>query len=533
MLSVNKIDFNTYKNSTRFVENPILSKNNKLKIFYFNDMHGSTDTISGVVEAAKNFNKNSNQYDSFIFSGGDNVSGGDVKKNEVVLDIMQNQMDVDATSIGNHEIDAASDGLEEFSKGHNIDFIATNVKFDDDSPMKKIAKKSVIKEENGTKYGIIGAMPLDFKECTKKSVQEDIEVMDFDDTIKALQEEINNLKAQNINKIILLSHTGYENDKKMAAALDGVDIIIGGHSHSVVEGAKHGENIIMSKSNQPVIITQAGENGGYYGILDVEFNSEGILTTISNQLTQLHARKNPNIEYIKEQKMGKSPTIGTIKEIEPMPKNRRMKPHAWANLIVDSMKEGLNADCAFLNAANIRKVPTTGKLTERDVTESVPMKNKLVKAKLTQKQIVEAIKQASKESLGKETGEPGLLFASGFRYKIDNEGNLLELNFIDKNGNKTPIDINNPSEQITYTAVLDSFTIKDDGEYPHLAPKLGYEEFDYDKDKTAIDYIKKMQNTDNLEFTNDNRLEIVQTSQLQQSNNNIQKFLNLTAPKAS
>ena len=533
MLSINKLNFNTFKNSTKFAENPVLSKNNRLKILYFNDMHGSTDTISGVIEAAKNFNKNSNQHDAFIFSGGDNVSGADVKKNEMVIDIMQNQMGVDATSIGNHEIDATSDGFEEFNKGHNIDFVATNAKFDDDSPMKKIAKHSVIKEENGTKYGIIGAMPLDFKQCTKKSAQEDIEVMDFDDTIEALQEEIDNLKDQNIDRIILLSHTGYENDKKMAAALDGVDIIIGGHSHSVVDNAQHGENIVMSKSNQPVIITQAGENGKYYGILDVEFNPNGIISKISNQLTKLSTSKSPNLEYIKEQKMGKSPTIGTIKEIEAMPQNRRRKPHAWANLIVDSMKEELGADCAFLNAANIRKVPTTGKLTERDVTESVPMKNQLVKAQLTQKQIVDAIKQASKESLGHDTGEPGLLFVSGFTYKVDDKGNLLELNFVDKKGNKTPIDINNPSEQITYTAVLDSFTIKPDGEYPHLAPKSSYQEFNFDKDKTAIDYIKKMQNLDGLKFTNDNRIEIVQTSQMLQLNNNSQKFLDLTVPKAS
>ena len=117
-----------------------------------------------------------------------------------------------------------------------------------------------------------------------------------------------------------------------------------------------------------------------------------------------------------------------------MPANRRIKPHAWANLIVDSMKFELGADCAFLNAANIRKVPTEGKLTERDITESAPMKNRLIKTKVTQKQVVEAISQASRETLGGTTGEPGFLFASGFTYKVDEKGNLLELNFVDKKG---------------------------------------------------------------------------------------------------
>lgn len=534
MLNINKLNFNNFQASTKMAgATKPSAPNQRLQIFYFNDLHGNTDKISGVMQAGRFFNNDTPEYDTFMFSGGDNVSGGDVKKNEVVMDIMQNEMGLDASAVGNHEVDATTDGLSEFAKGKKIHFIATNVKYDDDSPMKNITKKSVIKVENGTKYGIIGAMPLDFASCTKKSAQEDIEVMDFEDTIEALQKEIDNLRSQGINRIILLSHTGYENDKKMAAALDGVDIIIGGHSHSVVENAQFQENVLTSKSNEPVVITQAGENGNYYGILDVDFDINGVITKISNQLTSTSSKKSPTVEYIKEQKLGTSPIVGTIKEVEAMPKNRRIKPHAWANLIVDSMKEELGADCAFLNAANIRKVPTQGKLTQRDISESVPMKNRLVKTKVTQKQVVDAISQAAKESLGGETGEPGLLFASGFTYKVDEKGNLLELNFVDKKGKIKPIDISNPSEKITYSAVYDDFTMQENGEYPSLAPKFPIQYFDYDKDITAINYISKMKNKNNLVINNDNRLEILQTSTLPQQGNNNQKFLNLTSIKAS
>ena len=534
MLSINNFNFNTFQTS---VKRQGLAKpfapNNRLQVFYYNDLHGNTDKVSGVMEAGKNFNNNALNYDTLMLSGGDNSSGGDVKKNEFVLDIMQNEMGVDASSVGNHEIDATSNGLKIFAKGKRIDFVATNVKFDDDAQMRDIVKKSTIKIENGTKYGLIGAMPLDFESCTKKSVQEDIEVMDYDDTIEALQQEIDNLRAQGVNRIILLSHTGYENDRKMAADLDGVDIIIGGHSHTAVDGAVEGENIIKSKSNQPVIITQAGENGKYYGILDVEFDIDGVISKVSNQLTAVSSSKNPNVEFIKEQKLGISPVVGTIKDIKPMAANRRTEPHAWSNMIVDSMRYQLGADCAFLNAANIRKIPTEGKLTERDITESAPMKNRLIKTKVTQKQVVDAISQAAKETLTSASGEPGFLFASGFTYKVDTQGNLLELNFIDKKGKKHPIDINNPSEKVTYTAVYDDFTMKENGEYPALVPQFPVIYYEYDKDKTAIDYLRKMKTKNNLVFTDDNRLEIVQTSLPPQQGNNSQKFLNLTVPKAS
>ena len=489
--------------------------------------------MAGIMEAAKNFNYAKKDVAHFTLSGGDNVSGGDVNKNSLVMDIMQNVMGLDISCVGNHEIDATSDGLDEYSKGHKIDFVATNAVFDDDSPMHRIVKRSVIREQGGVKYGFVGAMPTDFETCTKKSVQEDIDVHDFEETVESIQKEVNNLKKQGIDRIILLSHSGYENDKKMAQNLEDVDIIIGGHSHSVVEGAVHGENVVKSKSGHPVVITQAGENGKYYGILDVEFDANGIILKVSNQLTELSSKKSPTIEYVKDQKMGSSPVIGAIKEIDDMPKNRRIKPHGWANLVVDSMRSELGADVAFLNAANVRKVPAEGRLTERDVFESVPMKNKLIKTKVTQKQMVDVIRQAAKESLGGQTGEPGLIFASGVTYKVNEKGDLLELCVVDKNGNKNKVDINNPSEDVTYVAVYDDFTMRADGEYPLLAPKFPVEYFEYDKDVTTIQYLSKMQNKEKLEIIDDKRLEILPSSQGLQLSNSNQKFLSLTAPKAS
>lgn len=534
MIGLNKINFNTFqtaaKRSAVSVPN---AQANKLSIYYFNDLHGNTDKMAGVMEAAKSFKEAKKDVAHFTLSAGDNVSGGDVSKNNLVLDLMQNAMGVDISCIGNHEIDASSHGLEQSSNGNKIDFVTTNAKFDDDSPMHKIVKRSVIKEQNGVKYGFVGAMPVDFETCTKKSVQKDINVNNFEDTIESIQKEVNELRKQGINRIILLSHSGYENDKKMASLLDGIDIIIGGHSHTVVEGAKNGENMVKSKSGEPVMITQAGENGKYYGILDVEFDANGVLSKISNQLNAISSKKSPTIEYVKMQKMGESPKIGTIKEIDDMPKNRRIRPHGWANMIVDSMKNILDSDVAFLNAANLRKVPSEGTLTERDVSESVPMKNKLIKTKVTQKQMVEAIKQASKETFSAASGEPGLLYTSGVTYKIDDKGNLLELYVVDRKGNKTKVDINNPSENITYSAVYDDFTMRADGEYPALAPKYPVQYFDYDKDVTAIKYLKNMKNIDKLEFIDDKRLEILSSSQATQLSNNNQKFLNLTAPKAS
>ena len=299
---------------------------NRLSIYYYNDTHGNSDQMAEIINKAKNFQekyKDTNDT-TFILSAGDNCSGGDAQKNKFIFDIMQNLMGVEYSAVGNHEVDATSQGFYDAVKDKHIGFIATNVEFDSSNKMKDFVKKSAIKEKNGIKYGFVGTMPIDFNMCTKKESQEGLKVLDFEHTVQAIQNEINNLKAQGVNRIILLSHIGYEADKKLVSELDGIDIVIGGHTHSVVKGAIQDENVLKSKSGEPVIITQGGENGLYYGILNVEFDDNGVLKKVNNNLIGTSNRnKNPVIEYVKTQHLGVSPHVGTVKKIQPMPPNRR------------------------------------------------------------------------------------------------------------------------------------------------------------------------------------------------------------------
>lgn len=497
---------------------------NKLSIYYYNDTHGNSDTMADVINNAKQFSKNANNA-SFVLSAGDNCSGGDAKKNEFIFNLMQNAMGVELSAVGNHEIDANAEGFYNAAKDKNITFVATNANFSSDNKMKDIIKKSMIKEKNGVKYGFIGAMPIDFKMCTKESAQKGLEVLDFKNSVIALQNEINNLKAQGVDRIIMLSHVGYDTDKKLVSQLDGVDIVVGGHTHTVVEGAKQNENVVRSKSGEPVIITQGGENGNYYGILNVEFDDNGKLKKVNNNLiASTNKSKSPVIEYVKNQDLGESPHVATVKESESLPSNRRVEPCGWTEMMADAMKEELGVQVALINSANIRKVPKQGNLTERDVMESAPMKNKLLKVEITQKQLVEAVKNAAKNTMTAPDGYPGLIQGSGFTYKIDDLGNLLEFNIKDKNGNLTSVDINNPSKDIKYLASYDSFMAKAGGETPELEVKNVIEEYDYDKDYTMCQYLSKLENKEALVIKRDNRIEILKTSQQKPQGNSIRKI---------
>ncbi len=505
-------------------------QNSRLSIFYLNDLHGQTDNLHSMLIASRNFDDKNTGADKLKLSGGDNFAGGDVKKNLMVASFL-NVMNIDATAVGNHEFDAGTGFLDDFIRNSKAEFLSSNVKFENQSPLHNAVKESVIKEVNGTKYGIIGLSTPDLgTTITKKEGLNGITVKNNEQSTQEVQKQINELRAQGVNRIILLSHSGYIFDKELAQKTHGIDVIISAHSHDAIKGVTEGENLVKGTNGESVLIVQAGENGHFYGVCDIEFNDNGFITRVGNQITKTQSYKSPLIEHVKNATLGTSPKVADIKEIDPIPPNRRIAPCAWTNLLADSMRVQLGTDIAFINSANTRKVPQAGDLTQRDIFDTTPMKNKLVTTTINEKQIVEAIKAAAQKTMSRDDGEPGLLQVAGLDYAIDTKGNLIYLNFIDTNGTKTKINTDAPSDK-TYTVALDNF-VADGREYPELKlPNLKLHEFD--KDKTAGDYITKITQEGKLPLSikDDGRLKIIQTSMPRQSNNNTQNFLGLTLPK--
>lgn len=491
------------------------SKKAKLSIFYINDLHGNVDNMSGMIAASDKFDKETAQkgMDALKLSGGDNFSGGDDKKNQLVINLLT-RMGINASALGNHEFDSTISTFYKFLNHSKTKFLAANAKAPNGSEFYNNVQKSTVMEINGNKYGIIGLLPFDLETVTgaDDKKMEGIRPEDINKSIETVNEEAKKLTEQGVNKIILVSHIGNDKDKEIAPKLHGVDIIVGGHSHTEVNNIVPQENLLNNADNKPVLIVQTGENAKHVGVLNVDFDENGVPVVAENNLIKTSQEKSPVLNHLKDSMMGKSPQIATISNIDPLPKNRRIVPCAWTNFMADAMRTEANVDIAFINAANTRKTPKAGILTERDVSESTPLKNTLLVKNMTEKEVVVAIKEALSATFGHETGEPGILHTSGLNYTADNKGNLLELSFVDKQGNKTPIDINNPSDKV-YSVCYDSFVAKGT-EYPAFIPEKSVHKeiiktFDFDKDKLAVDHIKKNQNEKELNIVDDGRIKIL------------------------
>lgn len=219
--------------------------------------------------------------------------------------------------------------------------LACNIDIRPEYPLSKKVEKSYIQEINGHKYGVIGTSPTDLISRLKYSrLFEKHEIHNIDKTINDIQQEVDKLKSQGINKIILLSHLGYGYDRKVAQKTDGIDVILGGHSHNLVLDVKEGENLLYDKSGNPVVITQAGRDGKYFGILNLEFDQNGVIKKVQNNVTPTRGfKRNAPLRYVFEKILGKPEIVGVVKYAPPPIINDLTDPNPHAQFIVDCRKK--------------------------------------------------------------------------------------------------------------------------------------------------------------------------------------------------
>lgn len=483
-------------------QNQILSttapKATKVSIFYINDVHSNLTNIEKLKSA-------SDEFDAFVpsedmaklkFSSGDIGVGRDKNFSKVAI-AAQNSMGIMANAGGNHEFDLNKDDLVNILKDAKYKFLGLNVGIPQDNEVNKELRKDIVKsyvqKQNGEKYGIIGLLPFDFEfHLSDPQEYKDFDILSVEKTIPLLQKEVDDLQKQGVNKIILLSHVGYNIDMELAKSVEGIDVILGGHTHNLIEGIEEGKNLFYSKkTGEPTIITQAGKNGDHFGVLNLEFNDKGVITKAQNNVEKTDDfPRNSVMKYFIDKILGKPEVVGTVK-FSPKHTHTLITENPSVNFLADAERSEIGVDIAMVNAGNIRANLEEGTLTNRDLQIITPFDNKVWILKLTEKELIDSVKVGAK-SLVNDENFPGILQFSGLKYTISKSGEVKEATFVDKDGKETSIDVNNPNPFKTYSVVVDDFIAK--GGCGYLSGKMDNVEkkFDFDKNKLVVDYIKKL-----------------------------------------
>ncbi len=440
-----------------------------------------------------------------------------------------NEMGFDAAVLGNHEFDKGAEKLaKNIVDNAKFPLLSANIDFSGIPDLKEKIKPYIIKEIDGEKVGIIGLTTPDTEKISNPGNK-----VKFEDYIAVAQKMVDELKEKGVNKIIVLSHLGYRNDKILAEKVEDIDIIVGGHSHTLLGsfGKLHLFSqgpypTVIGNNGKPVLIVQAWEYGKVVGDLKVKFDDNGVITCWSNSypvllLSDKFLEKNkegkkvkvsPEREKALKECITKNPflkiespekdilaVIDTYKEkVKELKKkviaqatanlyNTRVPgsktasgivlrngsliaPHVALGILEKTKPVGVQI--VVQNAGGVRKDILKGGITVLDVYELLPFGNTIVVMDISGKKLREAIETGIDTALTKASG--AFPYLAGARIKVDlskPKGERIVSFEVKENGKWVPLDPNK-----TYRIATNSFLAHGGDFYTIFKNVKGYKE---------------------------------------------------------
>ena len=370
-----------------------------------------------------------NGKNTLLLNAGDNFQGSlfyTTYKGAVEAEML-NDMKFDVMTVGNHEFDDSEDGLATFLDKVQFPVISANVLAGDGSKLGDRIKPSLVLEVGGQKIGIVGAVTNDTEELSSPGPK----VMIADD-VQTITAAVEDLKKQGINKIIALTHVGYPRDLAAIAKIPDVDVVVGGHSHSLLSNTDPKAEgpyptMVDNPGGYKVPVVQAASYSKYLGDLVVTFDDNGVVKdakgdpilidfsfTPDPSLTARIAELAKPIEELRKKVIGSSEA--------PIQGDRtvcRVEECSMGNLVADAMldrgkSQGMSV--AIQNGGGLRASIDAGDVTQGEVITVLPFQNTLATFQLTGADIRKALENGLSQI---EQGAGRFPQVSGLKYTFD------------------------------------------------------------------------------------------------------------------
>lgn len=414
-----------------------------LTILHINDFHArfepinSSDSTCGEKDAAENKcfggiarlvtaveDARSRSANPLLLDAGDQFQGSlfyNHYKGKLSSEFM-NGIGFDVMAVGNHEFDDGPQELRNFVDTLKFPMVMANADISQEPLLKDRIAKSVVVEKAGEKIGVIGLTPLDNPELASPGKN-----IIFTPPIDAVQAEVDGLTAQGIDKIILLSHSGYEIDKQIAAGTTGVDVIVGGHSHTLLSNTDNTAAGPYPTVVNDVPIVTAYAYGKYLGELNVTFDDDGkvvsaagapILLDVSiaedAPTQQRLAELAKPLEELKAKVVAESATA-----IDGSRDHCRQEECQMGNLVADAQLDRVKDQgitISLVNGGGLRASIDEGQVTMGEVLTVLPFQNTLATFQTTGKTVIAALENGVSQL---DQGAGRFLQVAGLKYAFD------------------------------------------------------------------------------------------------------------------
>ncbi|MGA9365023.1 MAG: bifunctional UDP-sugar hydrolase/5'-nucleotidase [Bacteroidota bacterium] len=362
---------------------------------------GGTATLLGYIHQLK-----ANREDVAVLNAGDDFQGtsiSSITKGRSQIELM-NIIDPDAMTLGNHEFDYGLQNLEnDLSLAH---FPILNANIFDERSGRNFQEPYLVKTFGNVRVGIIGLIAPDLPILTMRETLKGLRMLNH---IQVTRKYIAELKKQQVNLIIVLSHIGVDADKALADSVPDIDVIVGGHSHT---------SLFQPIKRRHTIICQAGTRGRWIGELDLTVDLAGdsvfqydgkLVETVVGKVTPdpIAAAKVNELESSVDKELNQ--VIGMLGVDWQAEYNHESNIGNWAT---DVMRAFAETDIGFANSGGFRKDLRAGDITVRDIWEIFPFNNDFVTFRVDGKMLRTMISWQA-------DGKGELMQVSGLRYTFD------------------------------------------------------------------------------------------------------------------
>lgn len=413
---------------------PAAAASREVVVLYTNDFHSTLEPMAaywlpnqprlgGAAALAGYVNRFRAANDTvFLFDSGDMFTGlvSQATKGEALMEMMR-AMRYDAMAIGNHEFDYGAASFERQMARVPMPVLGANIFYK--GTRHRYSRPSVILERHGVRVGVIGVIGGDARTAV---LPEGIKELEFEDPASAIAPLVQDLRPQ-VDVVVVLAHQGktgpqqtdaeahrelqrdFDEDVRLAGAVPGIDVLIGGHAHRGIERP-------FVHPQTGTIIVQTYGYGTRLGVLRLQLRDGRVASHAGELVTTWTARVTPDpdvarvVERYQQQVAGASgPPILTL--------TRRVYRayHAESplgNIVADAMRDATRADVALQNAGGLRADLPDEAITADHVRDVVPFVNTVDTFRMTGAQLTEVLEQSL-------TLERGLMQVSGLRVEFD------------------------------------------------------------------------------------------------------------------
>lgn len=332
-----------------------------------------------------------------VLDAGDMFQGlpiANLEKGKSLIPLV-NQVGYDVMTVGNHEFDFGAVNLSEIEKAINFPMVAANVSRGGN----QVFKPYIVKEVKGIKVGIFGiATP----ETAFKTHPDNVKGYEFTDIVKASKETVNKLRnVEKVDVVIALTHLGlnegnYTSDL-VAKGVEGIDLIIDGHSHTTLEnGQKEGNTLIVSTGSLMKAV----------GKVEIKLSDKKVSDVKASLLKYSDfAEVKPEQKILDEikkvensQKAVLDKVVGkTSVELVGERSTVRTGESNLGQLATAAMIDLTKAEIAITNGGGIRASIKTGDVTMRDMVTVFPFGNTIMVKEIKGSDIVAALEHGTGE----------------------------------------------------------------------------------------------------------------------------------------